>query len=91
MYEVRLPTRRVQRELQSLQEPDYGRVIVRLRALAEDARPPDCEKVLDAIYRVRAGDLRIIYLIDDREKRIEIGTIRRRRERTYRGIEDLFR
>jgi len=40
---------------------------------------------------VRVGDFRIIYLVDDRNKRIEVGGIRRRAERTYRRIEGLFR
>ena len=58
---------------------------------------PD-EKVLiagDVMFYRSTGrvDLpgRIIYLIDEGNKRIEVGGIRRRSERTYRGIEGLFR
>ena len=91
MYEVRLRGRRVQRELDSLQETDYQRIVERIRALAREARPPGCEKLHDAIYRVRVGEFRIIYFIDDKSKRIEVGGIRRRSEKTYKGIEDLFR
>lgn len=35
------------------------------------------------IYRIRVGDIRIVYLIDDGNKRIEVGEISRRSERTY--------
>ena len=91
MYEVRLRGRRVQRELDSLQETDYQRIVERIRALAGEARPMGCEKLHDDIYRVRVGEFRIIYFIDDKNKRIEVGAIRRRSERTYKGIEDLFR
>ena len=91
VFEVRLRNKRVQRELDALQEIDYERVLVKLRTLADTARPQGCEKLYDAIYRVRVGDFRIIYLIDKENKRIEVGGIRRRTERTYKGIEGLFR
>ena len=90
-FEVRLRSRRVQRELGSLQEADYQRVASQFRALTNDPRPQGCEKLYDDIYRVRVGDIRIIYLIDEGNKRIEVGGIRRRSERTYKGIEDRFR
>ena len=91
VFEVRLRSKRVQRELDALRQTDYERVLVKLRALANAPRPRGCEKLYDAIYRVRVGDFRIIYLVDDRNKRIEVGGIRRRAERTYRRIEGLFR
>lgn len=90
VFEVRLRSKRVQRELDALQGVDYERVVVKLRALANGPRPRGCEKLYDAIYRVRVGDLRIIYLIDEKNKRIEVGGIRRRSERTYKSIEELF-
>lgn len=90
-FEVRLRSRRVPREPDSLQEADYQRVVTRLRALANDPRPQGGEKLYDDIYRVRVGDIRIIYHIDKGNKRVEVGGIRRRSERTYQGIEGLFR
>ena len=91
VFQVRLRSRRVQRELDALQGVDYQRVIVKLRALANKPRPQGCEKLYDAIYRIRVGNFRIVYLIDEKNKRVEVGGIRRRSERTYRGIKELSR
>ena len=90
-FEVRLRSKRVQRELDSLQETDRQGVVAKLGELATDPRPQGCEKLYNDVYRVRVGDTRIIYLIDGVNKRIEVGGIRRRSEKTYKGIEDLFR
>jgi len=80
----------VQRELDALKGVDYDRVIARLRSLARDPRPPGCEKLYDTVYRVRVGGLRIIYRVDEDTRRIDIGAVRRRSERTYRHIRKLF-
>ena len=90
VFDVRLRSRRVQRELDSLQEADYQRVVARLKTLVNDPRPQGCEKLYDDVHRVRVGDIRISYLVDEGNKRIEVGGIRRRSERTYKGIESLF-
>jgi mRNA interferase RelE/StbE len=91
VFEVRLRSKRVQRELDSLQEVDYERVLVKLRALATTPRPQGCEKLCDAVFRVRVGDFRIICFIDEENKHIEVGGIRRRAGTTYKGTKALFR
>ncbi len=89
-YDVRLRSRRVRREMDALREPDRRRVLACLRALADQPRPAGCEKLYDDVYRVRVGDWRIIYLVDENTRRVEVGGVRRRSERTYKGIDDLF-
>ncbi|MBI4289196.1 MAG: type II toxin-antitoxin system RelE/ParE family toxin [Chloroflexi bacterium] len=74
-----------------MQETDRRRVMARVAGLANERRPQGCEKLYDDVYRVRVGDIRVIYLIDEPGKRIEVGGIRRRNEKTYKAIEDLFR
>lgn len=90
-FEVRLRSKRVQRELDSLHETDYRRVLSKLKMLGEGPRPQGCEKLYNDIYRVRVGDYRISYLIDEKNKRVDVGAIRRRSEKTYKRINDLFR
>lgn len=89
-FEVRLRSKRVQRDLDRLQEVDYERVIVKLRPLADNPRPRGCEKLHDAIYRIRVGDFRIVYLVDEKNSWVEVGGILRRSQSTYKGIKDLF-
>ena len=54
------------KELEDLPAKDRGRVIARIRALAEDPRPPGAEKLSgQERYRVRQGDYRILYELRD--------------------------
>jgi mRNA-degrading endonuclease RelE of RelBE toxin-antitoxin system len=37
-------------------------------------------------WRVRVGDLRLVYLVDDRRRRVVVLRVAKRAERTYRGL-----
>ena len=91
MYRVRTHNRRVDRELDSLSPQTYDRIAEAISALANDPRPRGTIKLGDNIYRVRVGNYRIIYLIDDVAQLVSIGAVRRRNEATYRRPDDLFR
>jgi len=90
VFDVRLRSKRVQQELDALKGVDYERVTARLRSLAIDPRPQGCQKLYDSVYRVRVGNLRLIYLVDEDKRRVDVGAIRRRSEDTYRGLKRLF-
>jgi mRNA interferase RelE/StbE len=50
------------KELEELSRQDRRRVIERVRALAVDPRPRGCEKLSgEEKYRIRQGNLRILY------------------------------
>ena len=58
--------RSVAKDLRDLPKKDVARVLQRIRALAEDPRPPGCEKLSGLErYRIRQGDYRIVYEIQD--------------------------
>lgn len=60
---------------------DIARIFERLQQLGHQPRPPGCEK-LRAVegYRIRQGDYRILYTIDDKNRIVDIVKIGHRRE-----------
>lgn len=79
-YTVAL-TSRAARELRHLPREVSRRVGEALRALQDDPRPPGCRKLTGADeWRIRVGDYRIRYRIDDSAHHILITRIAHRRE-----------
>jgi mRNA interferase RelE/StbE len=56
-----------QKEIRALpRKNDRKRVLERIAALAENPRPRDCKKLAGYnAYRVRQGDYRIVYTVED--------------------------
>jgi mRNA interferase RelE/StbE len=81
VYEV-LIERTAERDLRSLSSPLFLRVIPHIRALAENPRPAGCHKLVGSKndWRIRIGDYRVIYEIDDRQKLVKVFRVRHRRE-----------
>ena len=67
-YTVRMDSR-TSKTLDRLPGDMHGRVVRKLEALEENPRPFGVEKLTgpEVLYRVRAGDWRIVYSIRDRE------------------------
>jgi mRNA interferase RelE/StbE len=82
--------RRAEKQLDRVPYADHPRIVNAILGLAATPRPRGCLKLLDNIYRVRVGAYRVIYKIDDERKEVVVGKIARRREDTYRVMEDLF-
>lgn len=73
--------RRAQRELAQLPIEAYERVRDAIRALAQDPRPPGCLKLTGREgWRIRVGDYRVVYEIDDDQKAITVLHVRHRRD-----------
>lgn len=73
--------RRAQKSLKNLQQNTYQRVRDAIRELATDPRPSGCSKLTGRDgWRIRVGDYRVIYEIDDQESVIIILDIGHRRD-----------
>ena len=78
-YTVTL-NRPAQKEIRALDAGVRLRVIEELRALAGEPRPPGCRKLVGARnrWRVRVGDYRVIYTIEDADRAVQIVAVRHR-------------
>jgi len=73
--------RRAQKELAQLPPDAYTRVRDAIRALARDPRPRGCSKLRGREgWRLRVGDYRVIYEIDDRLRQVSVLHIGHRRD-----------
>lgn len=81
MYEVYLE-RSAERDLKRLSAKDFHHLISHIKALAKDPRPSGCRKITGSKsdWRIRVGDYRIIYEIDDKTKVVKVMRVRHRRE-----------
>ena len=63
-------------------KPDRVRIIGRIRGLAEDPRPQGSEKLAgyDDRYRVRQGNYRIVYAIDDKAGYVTVFKVGHRKD-----------
>ena len=69
------------KDLQALPKKDRQRVVTKIQGLAQDPRPPGCEKLSGHdLYRVRQGNYRILYTVHDAELVVVIISIGHRRE-----------
>lgn len=73
------------KELGQVPRKDRGRIVARIQALAQDPRPPGAEKLSGLErYRIRQGDFRILYEIEDDSLRVMVVKIGHRRD-VYRS------
>ena len=69
------------KELESLPRRDLARVMSRIKVLADNPRPPACEKLSgQERYRIRQGDYRILYEVNDSDQVVTVVKIGHRRE-----------
>jgi mRNA interferase RelE/StbE len=77
-----------QRQLRRLPPGDAARLRGPILALAIEPRPAGVAKLADSeFWRLRVGDLRVIYLVEDDARLVVILRIARRSESTYRQVD----
>jgi len=76
-----------QRQLRRLPPGDAARIRGPILALAVEPRPPGAMKLEGSeFWRLRDGELRVIYAIDDAKRLVVVLKVARRSESTYRRI-----
>ena len=88
MYDIKI-TPSARRDLEKLKQQihveEFERLLPAIESLAVDPRPHGSLKLkgMDDGYRIRIGNYRIIYRINDKAQKVSIGRIARRNESTY--------
>jgi mRNA interferase RelE/StbE len=74
--------RSARKELESLPSRVVERVLPRLDLLAHEPRPSGCRKLSGGqnLWRLRVGDYRIVYSVDDRQQVVDIVAVRHRKD-----------
>jgi mRNA interferase RelE/StbE len=71
-----------EKEFFRLPDTVSARIIPKIKALATDPRPHGSKKLRGGTdeWRIRIGDYRVIYVIDDEEMKVKVTRIAHRRE-----------
>lgn len=68
------------KELEALSNPLIKRIFSRIEALADSPRPSGCKKLKGSedLWRIRIGDYRVVYSIDDNGQVVDVIAVRHR-------------
>jgi mRNA interferase RelE/StbE len=80
-YQI-IVSKSAQKEIRKLQKLDLQRVLAAIQSLSENPRPFGYKKLVASknVNRIRIGDYRVLYLIEDTIRIVEISGVRHRRE-----------
>jgi mRNA interferase RelE/StbE len=71
----------VEKDFRTIPKKDLQKIILRIKALAKDPRPPGHEKLTgQERYRIRQGHYRIVYSIQDKEFTVWVVKIGHRKD-----------
>jgi len=81
MYKISI-TKRAEKDLRNLKRAAKNRIVTAISDLKNDARPLGCRKIQSeaGVWRIRVGDWRVGYFIDDAKLEITIIRIAHRKE-----------
>lgn len=80
--------RSARKELECLDQTIALRVLEKIEALPLDPRPTGCKKLSgqNSLWRIRVGNSRVVYAINDKDRLIDI-TIIRHRNNVYKDLD----
>jgi mRNA interferase RelE/StbE len=71
----------VEKDFTAIPKKDLKKILERIEALAEDPRPPGCEKLTgQQRYRLRQGRYRVLYSIQDDELTVWVVKVGHRKD-----------
>lgn len=71
----------VHKDVRNIPPKDLQRILERMESLRDDPRPPNCVKLSgQEAYRIRQGNYRIVYEIEDARRMIIVAKVGHRRE-----------
>jgi mRNA interferase RelE/StbE len=81
MYSLQI-THSAQKELDALDDPLFARIDRQILALADDPRPVGSKKLkgYKDTWRIRIGEWRVVYIVDDAARLVTVTRVAHRRE-----------
>ena len=81
MYEIYLESS-AEKDLRKIPAAYFNSIISRIKGLADNPHPPGCRKIKDSekFWRIRIGDYRVLFGIDEPSKSIKIYKVRHRKD-----------
>lgn len=78
--------KRARKELLHIHQPDLKRLVAKIQALAEQPFPSDAIRLTgQPAYRLRQGDWRVIFEVDEKARVVTVIKVAHRRE-AYRDL-----
>jgi mRNA interferase RelE/StbE len=77
-----LVSRSAEKDLRHVEKSRIPSIVEKIEALGENPRPKGSRKLVgsECSYRIRSGDYRIVYTVDDGVRIVEIGRVRHRKD-----------
>lgn len=74
--------RSVEKDLRKIDKKEVKRILSSVEVLREMPIPPNSRKLVGATstFRMRVGDYRVVYILNEQEEAIEIQRIRHRKD-----------
>jgi mRNA interferase RelE/StbE len=71
-----------QKDIRKLPKTELPKIVPAINLLSQNPRPSGCKKLVTTknTYRIRIGNYRVLYLVDDVIQIIEVSAVKHRRE-----------